>query len=188
MNFIALATILIDPQSALIAGAVVPVLMVKLIRLQPEVESSNAIKIGAAWGAGYAVAVSYMYFNYPDWMFGYMLDTTTFPVKAFWPVFLAACTFSGAASAGVGAYLVRNDRLGMAVLCILASIATLLVVWIPHSHGYMHVGTFAEYRAGTAAAFPGPPSAQFGMNLAGGLIGVPSVLMIVFIIRKSLRA
>lgn len=187
MSSLLLATILVDPQTALIAGAIIPVLMVRLIRQQPEVESSRAVMLGAGWGAAYCVSVSYMYFAFSDWMFGYMLDTSDFPLVPFWFVFLAACAFSGAAAAAVGAYLVRTDRFPLAVLCVLGAIATLAVVWIPHWHSYSHIGTFAEYRAGTATPLPGPGTAPVGLNVAGALIAVPSVVMIVNIIRRSMK-
>lgn len=187
MNLLPLATILVDPQTALIAGAIIPVLMAKLIRLQPELESAKAVKLGAAWGAGYCVSVSYMYFTYSDWMFGYMLDTKDFPLVAFWPVFFGACAFSGAAAAAVGAYFVRTDRLPLAVLCVLGAVTALAVVWIPHWHSYSHIGTFAEYRAGTASPLPGTGTAPIGLNAAGALIAIPSVVMIVNIIRRSMK-
>ena len=181
------STILIDPQSSLLAGTILPLVAMKLIRRDPEKEFRRAVLLGGAWGLVYGLAVSTMYFTFSDWMFGYMLDTTTFPVPALWPLFIGANVLMGAAGAALSATMVRNGKTWGAALCVAGALCCLLTVWLPHMDNYQHVGSFAEYRAGTAAKFPGPAAAQFGMNLAGGITAVFSIGLIVWIVRRSLK-
>jgi hypothetical protein len=187
MNLLPLATLLVDPQTALIAGTILPLIMTRLIRQQPEVEFSRAVNIGAAWGVMYGLSVGYMYFNYADWMFAYLVDTTKFPLLPFYFVFLASLAFSGAAGAALTASLIRQDRTVLAYLTVLGAVLTLAVVWVPHWDSYSHMGTLAEWKAGTAPLMPGPPSAAMGMNVAGAIAAIFSVAVIVHTVRRSLK-
>ncbi len=182
-----LSTILIDPQSSLLAGTILPLLAMRLIRREPEKEYTRAVLLGGAWGLVYGLAVSTMYFRYSDWMFGYMLDTRAFPVAALWPVFLAANVLSGAAGAAASASAIRSGKVWAAALCVVGSLSCLLTVMLPHWHGYTHIGTLAEYTAGTAPQLPGTPDAQWGLNLAGAITTVFSLAVIAWIVRASLR-
>jgi hypothetical protein len=188
MNFLALSTLLVDPQTALIAGAILPLIMTRLIRQQPEVEFARAVKLGAAWGAMYGLSVSYMYFNYADWMFGYLVDTRGFPVRAFYPVFFLAVVFCGGAGAALTAFFIREKRTVLAYLSPVGAALTLAVVWVPHWDSYSHIGTLAEWRAGTAALLPGTGNAPIGLNVAGAIAAIYSVAMIVHLARRALKA
>ena len=188
MNFLVLSTLLVDPQTALIAGSILPLIMTRLIRQQPEVEFKRAVMLGASWGFVYGLAVSYMYFNYADWMFAYFVDTTTFPLVPFYFVFLASLTFCGGASAALGASLIRDDRFGLAVLAMVGAWLTLAVVQVPHWETYSHIGTLAEWKAGTAPAMPGAGTAPMGLNIGFGITAVYSVGVIVHLVRRALKA
>jgi hypothetical protein len=187
-HLIPFATVIIDAQSALMAGSIIPLVMTRLIRQQPEVEVPRAIGIGALWGLLYAFSVSYMYFNWTDWMLAYLTDSRTFPVKSFYVLFVLACAFCGAAAAAVSAHLVQHYKMGLAALCVVGAILSWLIVLIPSFHGYSHIGTYDEYKAGTALALPGPPDAAFGLNLSGGMTAVFSIVLLVMLIRRSMRA
>jgi hypothetical protein len=187
MNFLVLSTLLVDPQTGLIAGAVLPLIMTRLIRQQPEVEVGRAVMWGASWGAMYAVSVSYMYFVYADWMFGYLVDTSKFPLALFYPVFFLAVTFSGAAGAAATAYFIKENKMVLAFLSPLGAALTLAVVWIPHWDSYSHIGTLAEWKAGTAPLMPGTGTAPMGMNGAGAIATIYSVALIVHLVRRSLK-
>lgn len=182
------ATVLIDVPTAMFAGTIIPLIMIRLLRLQPEVEAPRAVGLGAAWGLWYSLAVSYMYFKYPDWMLGYLADARTLPLVPIWIVFVLACLFAGAAGAAIGTFFVQRNQVLLAALCVLGSAATYFAIFIPHFHGYTHIGTFEEYRAGVAMASPGPPDAQFGMTMGGVLTAIPSIAMIVVIIRRSMKS
>ena len=188
MNFLPLATLLVDPQTALIAGAILPLIMTRLIHQQPEVEVPRAIMIGASWGLMYGLSVGYMYFVYSDWMFGYLVDTTKFPVLPFYFVFLASLMFCGAAGAALTAHLIRNDKTVLAYGSALGAALTLAVVWIPHWDSYSHIGTLAEWKAGTAALMPGTGTAPMGLNGAGAIATIYSVMVIVLIAKRALKA
>lgn len=188
MNLLALATLLVDPQTALLAGTIVSLVMTRLIRQQPEVEGAAAVRWGALWGGGYTLSVTYMYFNASDWMFGYLVDTREFPLVPFWFVFFAACVFCGAAGAAATAHFIKCDRMAMAGLCVVGAMVTLAVVWVPHWNSYSHIGTLAQWKAGTAPLMPGEGNAPFGFNLATILAVGLSVPLLVHLIRKSLRA
>jgi hypothetical protein len=187
-HLIPFATVIIDAQSALIAGSIIPLVMTKLIRQQPEVEVPRAIGIGALWGFLYALSVSYMYFYWTDWMLAYLTDSRTFPVKSFYVIFVLACVFCGAAAAAVSAHLVQHYKMALAGLCVVGAILSWAIVFIPHFHSYTHIGTYDEYKAGTALAMPGPADAAFGLNLGGGFTALFSIILLTLLIRRSLRA
>ena len=187
MTPLLLSTILVDPQTSLLAGSIIPLVAMKLIRREPQKEYGRALMMGASWGLVYGLAVSAAYFKLSDWMFGYTVDTTTFPVVALWPLFLGANVLSGVAGAAATATAIRSGKIWVAGLCVIGALCCLLTVWLPHMDGYSHIGTFAEYRAGTAAKFPGPPDAQSVLNLATGIMVVFSVGLIAWIVRRSLK-
>lgn len=188
MNLLALATLLVDPQTALLAGSIIPLVMTRLIRQQPEVEGKAAVRWGALWGLGYTLSVTYMYFNAADWMFGYLVDTRDFPLVPFWFVFLGGCVFSGAAGAAATTHFIKEGKMVAAGLCVVGAMVTLAVVWIPHWDSYSHIGTLAEWKAGTAPLSPGTGSSPFGLSLGGGLTTAYSIALLAYLIRKSLRA
>jgi hypothetical protein len=187
IHLLPFATVLIDAQTALFAGTIVPLIMIRLLRLQPERETPVAVGLGAAWGLLWSLSVTYMYFKFPDWMLGYVADSKTVPLVPIWFVFVLACVFSGAAGAAVGAFFVTRDKIFMAGLCVFGAFLTWLAVLWPHAHGYSHVGTYAEYMAGKALPSPGPPEAAFGMMLSGLITAPPSIAMIVWIVKRSMK-
>lgn len=188
MNFLSLATLLVDPQTALIAGSILPLIMMRLIRQQPEVEFRRAVALGASWGFVYGLAVSYMYFNYADWMFAYFIDTTKFPLVPFYFVFLGSLTFCGGASAALGASLIRDGRTALAFLAVGGALLTLAVVQIPHFETYSHICSLAEWKAGTCAPMPGTGNAPMGLNIGFGITALYSVAVIVHTVRRVLKA
>lgn len=188
MTLLPLATLLVDPQTALIAGTIVPLIMTRLLRQQPEVEFPRAVMLGASWGLLYGLSVSYMYFNWSDWMFGYLVDTATFPLVPFYFVFLGSLTFCGGAGAALVASLLRDGKTPLAWAAMVGAWLTLLVVQVPHWDSYSHIGTLAEWKAGTAPLSPGVGTAPMGLGIAFGIIGVYSVVVIVSLARRALKA
>jgi hypothetical protein len=188
MNALPFATLLVDPQTALLAGTIIPLVGIKLIRLQPELEGARAVRIGAMWGVMYTLGVSYMYFVHTDWMLGYLVEKEKVPLIPLWFIFLAANALCGAAGAAVSTHCIKNGSAALAVLSVLGAVAALGVVWIPHWDSYSHIGTYAEWKAGIAAPMPGPPSAALGLNIGGAITAVVSIALIVHTLRRAARA
>lgn len=174
-----LATVMIDPPSALLAGCIVGLVSFKLIQRDPEREIIKSAAYGAVWGAVYVCAVSGMYFLYPDWMFVYLRDSKSVPMIPIWIVFLLATVAAGALGALATGVLVSWRRMGFAVALTVGALLFLgLLGWLGATQ-YLSVGTIEQYASGKAPALTENAHAQTWMNVAGGITAVLSIGMIV---------
>lgn len=186
-----LATVILDPATAMIGGAGLALFSTKLIQLKPEQELKRTALLGALWGGWWGLTVAWMYFNYTDWMLVYLLDSQRISVPLTYLVFLAILVLHGfVAALGVGA-LVMHQRLGLAIAVTAGIIATNLLLQAVQWDAYNHIGTFAEYHAGTAKELPQVPRAAMGMTVAGLLaapVGIGALVMRFLAGRKAARA
>ncbi|MBK7863759.1 MAG: hypothetical protein IPJ65_35175 [Archangiaceae bacterium] len=180
MLFPLLATVILDPTTALIGGAAIAVFSTRLIQKSPELELKRTAILGALWGLWYGLTVGWMYFNYTDWMLAYLVDAQKLSVPLTYVVFVAVLVLHGfLAALGVGA-LVLARRLGVAIAVLVAFIVVNFLIMALQGHAYTHVGTFAEYAANTAKEMSNEPRAQLGMTVAGilaALGGVPALVV-----------
>jgi hypothetical protein len=178
-----LSTVILDPTTALIGGCAVALFSMKLIQKNPQVELKRTALLGALWGLWWGLTVSYLYFRFTDWMLAYLVDAKTISVPLTYLVFVAVLVLHGTLAAlGVGA-LMLHHKLGLAIAITAGVVITNVLLLAVQAHAYNHVGTFAEYAAGTARELSQVPEAQLGMTVAGILaagVGI-SVLVLRFL-------
>src|SRR5262249_55938901 len=110
-----LATVILDPTTAMIGGAAIALFSAVLIQRRPAGELAGSAGLGAGFGLIDGLSVGYLFFNYPDWMFAYLLDSKTVWVPLAYVVFLLVLALHGLVAAlGVGA-LVLHRKVGAAI-------------------------------------------------------------------------
>jgi hypothetical protein len=173
-----LATVILDPGTAMIGGAAIAFFSARLIQANPEVEIRRTMLLAGAWGVIWGISVGFMYFNYKDWMLAYLMDGEKLPTVPTYLLFVFML-FVHAALAALGiSMLVVRKKLGLALAITLAISVSNILTTLLQSHAYQHVGTFAEYWAGQAKEVSEVPRAQMGMTVSGA-IAAPSAIAIV---------
>jgi hypothetical protein len=173
-----LATVILDPTTAMIGGAAVALFSAQLIQKNPQAEIGRTAMLGAAWGLWYGITVGWMYFNFPDWMLAYLVDAEKVSLVITYAVFVAILVLHGMLAAlGVSALVQRKQYIfaGAVLACV---IVTNFVIMGLQFDAYTHVGTYAEYWAHLAKPMPEVPRAQMGMTVAGILAAVPGLSML----------
>src|SRR5688572_29201490 len=174
-----LATVILDPATAMIGGAALALFSAQLIWQQPEVELKRTAILGAIWGGWYGVTVGWMYFNYTDWMLVYLIDAKTISVPLTYALFFAILVLHGGLAAlGVGA-LVMHRKLGVAIAVTVGILITQGALMALQGHAYAHIGTFDEYHAGAAKELAQVPGAATGMTIAGIMAAPPPIIAVV---------
>src|SRR4051794_11581409 len=98
-----LATVLLDPPTTLFAGSIIALVSMKLIARDPNREIGRTAMYAVIWSVIYGLAVSYMFFVFPDWMLTYLKDASTVPLVPTFIVFVIAlvvCGFAGSLATG----------------------------------------------------------------------------------------
>ena len=174
-----LATVMIDPPTALFAGCVLALISIKLIVRDPQREIMKTAIYAGAWSFAYVIAVSFMYVLYPDWMMVYLRDAKDVPLVPVWIVFMIACVACGVMGALSTAVLLSWKKTGLALAVTVGALVFLgLLGWLGGSQ-YIYVGTFAQFAAGQAPKLMENAHAQTYMNVASGITGAVSVGIIV---------
>lgn len=186
-----LATVLLDPPTTLFAGAVIALISMKLISLDPEREVKRTVIFSLIWAAAWSVSIAYMYFAYPDWMLVYLKDAASVPLVPVFIVFVVLLIVGGWVGAYATAELLARKKTGLAVLLAVGALAWLGFIGWLQAPQYAVVGTFAEYAAGKAPLMSENKGAQFGMTIAtiiNVLVSVPMIVVRVVQTRKAMRA
>jgi hypothetical protein len=172
-----LATVILDPTTAMIGGCAMAIFSARLIQKSPDIELGRTALLGAAWGLYYGLTVAWMYFNYTDWMLAYLIDAQKVSITGTYIVFVAILILHGGLAAlGVGA-LMQRKKTALAWAILIGIVATNLITIGLQSDAYTHIGTFAEYWAHQAKPVDEVPRAQMGMTIAGAL-AAPGVLIV----------
>ncbi len=180
-----LATVIIDPPTALFAGAILSLVSMKLIRTRGQGELWRVAQLSAAWGALYALCVGWFFFNRTDWMFSYALDTSRVPlvpVFAFFVIVCAAWAVLGALGVGALVLLQKTGAALAATALAIGGFALLLYVTLDQ---YTHIGTRAEYLAGAAKPIMEDGAWATASNLASAVFGLAAVGIIVLQVRRT---
>src|SRR5687768_16220390 len=111
-----LATVLLDPPTALLFGCALAMVSTRLLRKNPETELARTVKLGSAWAVFYGLCVAYFYFVYPDWMFAYLKDARETPLVPTYVAFVAILAAFGAIGAAATATMIVRGRQGWALL------------------------------------------------------------------------
>lgn len=183
-----LATVLLDPPTTLLAGAVVALVSTKLLRKEPDAETARVVRYAALWSVAYTVAVGFMFFWFPDWMFAYLTDAKDVLLPAVFLVFGLVLVVCGIAGAAATSWLIIRKQLGAAIALALGALLFLLLISWLQSSQYAVTGSHAEYLAGTAPKLFDTPRAKLGVNLATLVAGVAGVAILGLRIRDVRRA
>ncbi len=175
------STVLIDPASAFVIGAVSVVLAAPMIRRQGQ--GGWYAALGPCFTAWLTGIFGFMFFRYPDWMFCYLIEARTVHLWRLYPIFVAVMVGSAAAGSALAVRQVLDRRLGRAVGLVVVGVAIWGLLFALTFDQYMHLGSTLEYQAGVAKAISSDREFQTAMTLAGLAVGIPGAgiaLMLVF--------
>lgn len=162
-----LATVLLDPPTALLFGCVVALISARLIAHDPLRELRRTAVIGAAWGLFYGLCVGWFFFRRADWMLVYLKDANEVSLVPAYLVFLALTAAHGAFGALANAALLRHGRRAAAWLVTLAALLTLAGAFWLQWRQYVLVGTWEQFQTGTAVPLQSDATMQAVMNVTG---------------------
>lgn len=118
----------------------------------------------------YAVGVGWAAWRAPDWMLNYFIPVQDLPVPlpVLHALFVLSCWLGAAAGHVLTAVCLQRGWTGRASMVLASGGLVLLGLWGITLDSYMHVGTWAEYRAGDAVLLPESAIAA-GFNMLGVL-------------------
>lgn len=183
-----LATVILDPPTALLFGCAVALISSGLIARDPERETMRTALFGAGWAVFYGLCVGWFFFARSDWMLVYLKDAREVPLVPAFIVFLLILAAHGAVGALANAALLRRGHRGLAWAVMVGGILTLGGAFWLQSRQYFLVGTWAEYHAGTAVPLPTDATMQVAMNVSGALSAVSAIGIFVYRYLKARRA
>jgi len=141
-------------------------------------------QLSAVWGFVYAISVGWWFFFRTDWMFVYTLDTSSLPLVPLYLLFLFICT-AWAALGGLGvAVLVHLKKGALGVAAFAAALLGWGLFLFMTLDQYTHVGTRAEYLAGTAKALSDDSNWLMASNVTTLIIAIPSIAILVMQVRR----
>ncbi|MDX2015837.1 MAG: hypothetical protein SFW67_36925 [Myxococcaceae bacterium] len=180
MTSLPMATVLLDPPTTFLAGAIIALIGTRLIRKSGATEVWKSAVFGVAWSVVYGLAVGWMYFIRTDWMYVYLIDTAGMPLVPTYLAFfviLVAFGFAGALATG---HLVQTSRLGYAVGLTVAAAFTLVMLFVLTGPHYVVIGTTKEYWAGTAKKLVDDAEAMRAVNgiTIGTILGSLPILFL----------
>ncbi len=180
-----LATVLIDPPTTFFAGSILALVSLKLIRVRGADELWRLAQLAAGWSALYALCVGWYFFARTDWMFVYVIDTATLPLVPLYAVFVFVCIAWGVLGAlGTGALLLVK-KTGLALVSFAGALGGFLLFLYMTLDQYMHVGTYAEYHAGTAKKITDDSAWVTASNVAPVFFGLAAVAIIVTQLKRA---
>lgn len=161
-----LATVILDPPTALLFGAALALVSTRLLRARGEAELSRTIALAAGWSVFYGLCVAWFYFVHPDWMFAYLKDARDVPLVPTYLAFVLVLAVHGAAgAAGAGALILRGKQ-GWALAVVLGAALTLGMAFYLQGRQYVTLGTYAEYHGGRSDPLPSVERMRVAMNVS----------------------
>lgn len=136
----------------------------------------------------YAVGVGWAAWQAPDWMLNYFIPVQDLPVPlvVVHLLFLLACWLGVVSGHTLTALCLQRGWAGRAVGVLLSGAAMLGGLWGITLDRYLHVGTWAEYQAGTATLLPASAIGP-GFNLLGLVFAFAFVIPAVLLFRSGRR-
>jgi hypothetical protein len=175
-----LATVLLDPPTALLFGCALALVSSKLILRNPRGEVLRTGLIGAGWGAFYGLAVAWFFFRQPDWMLVYLKDARQVALVPAFVVFLLLLAAHGAAGGLAGAALLSSGRKALAWALTLGAMATLGAGFWLQWQQYFLLGTYEQFHQGQAIPLQSDATMQLAMNVSGAASAVSAVGLFVW--------
>lgn len=179
-----LATVVLDPPTALFVGGILSLVSIKLVRKEGLAEVWRIGQLAGAWGVVYALSVGWHFFFRTDWMFFYALDTSTLPLVPMYVLFVLICAIWGALGGMGVAALVLVNQVKLAWLAFAGAFLGWAYFFVATLDQYQHVGTRAEYLAGTAKHIMDDSQWVMASNVAPAIFGVVGVGILVLQIRR----
>ena len=174
-----LATVILDPPTALLFGCAVALVSARLIARNPETEVLRTGMLGAAWSVFYGLCVGWFFFERTDWMFAYLKDSREVSLVLAYLVFLAVLAALGGAGGLANAALLRSGKRGAAWALAVGAIVTLGATFWLQWKQYLLVGSFEEYWSGRAGPVQADAVMRLAMNVSGALSAVSAVSVFV---------
>lgn len=179
-----LATVLIDPPTTLFGGAILALISMKLVQKRGVEEVWRVGQLAFAWGFVYALSVGWHFFFRTDWMFFYAMDTSGLPLLPIFALFVFVCAAWGGIGGLSVAALVHAKKTGLAWVAFAGAILGFVMLLLITVDQYKHVGTRAEYLAGTAKLITDDPNWVMASNVSPVIFGLTAVGIIVLQIRR----
>lgn len=175
-----LATIILDPPTTFLAGTIIALVSTKLIKKAGAVEVWKSAVLSVIWSVIFGLAVGWMYFTRTDWMYVYLMDTTSVPLLPTYLAFFSILLVFGFAGALSTGHLVQTGKFGWAVGLVLAAVFTLVMLFLLTGPQYLAMGTTKEYWAGAAKKLMDDPEAMRGVNgiTVGMVLGSLPILVL----------
>ncbi len=179
-----LATVLIDPPTTLFGGALLALISMKLVRTRGVEEVWRVGQLSFLWGLVYALSVGWHFFFRTDWMFFYAVDTSSLPLVPLFALFVFVCaTWGGIGGLSVAAAL-HARKTALAWVAFAGAILGFVLFLFITLDQYKHVGSRAEYLAGTAKLITDDPNWVMASNVSPALFGIAAVGIIVLQVRR----
>jgi len=137
-------------------------------------------KLAVGYSLWFGLTVTYFYFAYPDWMYGYALPVRWPLLLIGFPLFIAALAVAGGLGAlATSVWIARGVRRPWipAVYGLLNWAAVMAFMW----NQYMSIGTFQEYQLGTAIPLNQHAAIRSAMNIAGPAEIIPAAAIILYL-------
>ncbi len=170
-----LATVLLDPPTALLFGCAIAVVSSRLIERHPQTELLRTGLIGAGWGLFYGLCVAWFFFERPDWMFAYLKDSREVSLLPAFIVFVFILVAHGAVGALASGALLLRGRRALAWAVTASAMVTLGAGFWLQWRAYLLVGTWEAFHAGQAVALQSDAAMQRAMNLSGAATAISAV-------------
>ena len=179
-----LATVLIDPPTTLFGGAILALISMKLVRTKGVEEVWRVGQLSFLWGLVYALSVGWHFFFRTDWMFFYSMDTSSLPLVPLFALFVFVCAAWGGIGGLSVAALVHAKKTALAWLAFAGALLGFVLFLFITLDQYKHVGTRAEYLAGTAKLITDDPNWVMASNVSPVVFGLAAVGIIVMQVRR----
>jgi hypothetical protein len=180
-----LATVAIDPPSVVALGAIFVLFMSRSVAQGSPLRRS--VLVGAFAGGWMGLCFGLHAFKYPAWMLCYAIDPRRLPTAAWYPVFLAVMTGSGALGAWLAHRLIAAGRRRAALGLAAGMLGLWLLLFALTFSRYVPIGSFDEFWSGRALPLSQQPAVVRDFNLVTALTAVPLLSLLGFIIWRDRR-
>jgi hypothetical protein len=171
-------------------GSIAAVVQSRYIRKQkPNPLTGRVAVVGTAMATWYGLCASTMIIYYPAWMNGYAADPQKLSPWASFFFFVPLMALVGHGTSVVTQTMIEQQRTKLAVGFAAFSLALCGINILVVLDAFTHVGTFAEWCAGTAPQMGSPALAEFQMryNTGGVLFAAVAIAVVIWLVREARR-
>jgi hypothetical protein len=183
-------TVLIDLQTAFLAGALLTLFGKRRIETERWEGLGPFVRVGALFGLLYGLAVGFWCVRYPDWMWGYALEASRWPLLLWYPGFVVALAIAGGSGAAMVQAALARGRPGLALGVVLLALFLLGSVWAMTFEAYSGLSTYQAWHAtprGLVIPTNEDPSWVLGSIVVTILMIVFCVVTVVATLREGRR-